>query len=336
MANPVSKGWKYLLSSLDRAIDENADPKVQIQQAIDAAKSQHKAIVEQAAAVLGNKRQLEMKINKLVKDQQSAQEKARTAIVAADEAAAAGDTERANDLNGVAEVLATQLVTVEQQLEETKTLYSQAEAAATQATKQVKESEMRLQEQMSQINELAAQADQAALQESTVKAMDSIGQFSKDDSVPTLDAVREKIERRYANALGAQELTEQNISGRMAEISETGRDALASARLAEIRAELGGSETKAAKELEEAPVTDAADEVVADEVVDADVDDVAAEVSGEVAADSTEESTSEAKEDTKAKSADTASTAAAEGEDKDEDASKSSKPKAADQNSNDS
>ena len=40
MANPFSKGWKYLAASLDRAIDENADPKVQIQQAIDAAKSQ--------------------------------------------------------------------------------------------------------------------------------------------------------------------------------------------------------------------------------------------------------------------------------------------------------
>ena len=31
MANPFSKGWKYLAASLDRAIDENADPKVQIQ-----------------------------------------------------------------------------------------------------------------------------------------------------------------------------------------------------------------------------------------------------------------------------------------------------------------
>ena len=241
MANPFSKGWKYLAASLDRAIDENADPKVQIQQAIDAAKSQHQAILDQAAAVLGNKRQLEMKLNKLVKDQTAAQEKARAAIVAADEAAAAGDTDRAADLNGVAEVLATQLVTVEQQLEDTKALYAQAETAAEQAKKQVKESEARLHDQMSQINELAAQADQAALQETTVKAMDSIGQFSKDDSVPTLDAVREKIERRYANALGAQELTEQNISGRMAEISQSGQDTLAAARLAEIRAELGGA-----------------------------------------------------------------------------------------------
>ena len=250
---------------------------MQIQQAIDAAKSQHQAILDQAAAVLGNKRQLEMKLNKLVKDQTAAQEKARAAIVAADEAAAAGDTDRAADLNGVAEVLATQLVTVEQQLEDTKALYAQAETAAEQAKKQVKESEARLHDQMSQINELAAQADQAALQETTVKAMDSIGQFSKDDSVPTLDAVREKIERRYANALGAQELTEQNISGRMAEISQSGQDTLAAARLAEIRAELGGAQTEEKpKELEASTEDEVVEEdtVAADSTTEVDADDV--------------------------------------------------------------
>ena len=292
MANPFSKGWKYSAASLDRAIDENADPKVQIQQAIDAAKSQHQAILDQAAAVLGNKRQLEMKLNKLVKDQTAAQEKARAAIVAADEAAAAGDTDRAADLNGVAEVLATQLVTVEQQLEDTKALYAQAETAAEQAKKQVKESEARLHDQMSQINELAAQADQAALQETTVKAMDSIGQFSKDDSVPTLDAVREKIERRYANALGAQELTEQNISGRMAEISQSGQDTLAAARLAEIRAELGGAQTEEKpKELEASTEDEVVEEdtVAADSTTEVDADDVETVVEEEGTEDGTVE-----------------------------------------------
>ena len=31
MANPFSKGWKYVMASFDQKIDENADPKVQIQ-----------------------------------------------------------------------------------------------------------------------------------------------------------------------------------------------------------------------------------------------------------------------------------------------------------------
>lgn len=69
MANPFAKGWKYLTASLDQKIDENADPMVQIKQATDAAKDQHQKISEQAAAVIGNKNQLEMKLNRLLADQ---------------------------------------------------------------------------------------------------------------------------------------------------------------------------------------------------------------------------------------------------------------------------
>ena len=46
MANPFSKGWKYVMASFDQKIDENADPKVQIQQAVDGAKEQHRKISE--------------------------------------------------------------------------------------------------------------------------------------------------------------------------------------------------------------------------------------------------------------------------------------------------
>lgn len=250
MANPFSKGWKYVLASLDHKIDENADPKIQIQQAIDAAKTQHRNIAEQAASVIGNKRQLEMKLNNLLKDQAGLQDKARSAVLAADQASSAGEVERAAQLNNTAEVLATQLVSVEQQIEETKALHNQAETAAAQASQQVKESEARLQEQMSQIDQLRAQVDQAAMQESSARAMDSIGAIKQDDSVPTLDAVRAKIEQRYTNALGAQEVIEQQIGGRMAEIQEAGNDMRASARLAEIRAELDKSKEGEPKQLE--------------------------------------------------------------------------------------
>ena len=57
MANPFSKGWKYMMSSFDQKIDENADPKVQIQQAVQAAKEQHQQISEHAAEIIGHKSQ---------------------------------------------------------------------------------------------------------------------------------------------------------------------------------------------------------------------------------------------------------------------------------------
>ena len=49
MANPFVKAWRYLMALFDAKVDEYADPKVQIQQAIDEAKVQHQALIRQAA-----------------------------------------------------------------------------------------------------------------------------------------------------------------------------------------------------------------------------------------------------------------------------------------------
>lgn len=261
MANPFNKGWKYLMQSLDTKIDENADPKVQIQQAAAAAKEQHQAITRQAGEIIGNRNQLEMKLNRLVESQADLQEKTKTALQMADKASAEGDADKASQFNATAETFATQLVSTEQEIEQLKTQYAAADQAAKQAQEQQRQSEARLHEQLSQVRELEAQVDQARMQEQTTQTMDSIGQFNADDSVPTLDGVREKIERRYANALGAQELAENSVSDRMAEISAGATDMQASSRLEEIRAAMNA---EAAGELTAGAATGAEAGVTAD------------------------------------------------------------------------
>ncbi|QGU08604.1 PspA/IM30 family protein [Corynebacterium occultum] len=267
MANPFSKGWKYLTASLDSKIDENADPKVQIQQATEAAKKQHQQITQHAAAIIGNKKQLEMKLDRLLASQKELQEQTRQALNAADQAAAQGDNTKSSQFNNTAEVFATQLVAVEQQIEGAKQQHTQAAAAAEQAEQQQKQSEIRLKEQLSQIDALRAQADQAAMQETATEAMDSMNALKPDTSVPTLDGVREKIERRYADALGAQELTQSTVGDRMAEIQAAGTDMKASARLAEIRAQMGGGNQLTAGEAP-GPSEEASPEVPAEEKPD--------------------------------------------------------------------
>ena len=239
MANPFTKGWKYLMQSFDTKIDENADPKVQIQQAVDAAKKQHQEITQQAANIIGNRNQLQMKLDRLIKSQDDLQTKARTALQAADKATAAGDTEKAQQFNSTAEVIATQLVSVEQELEQTKQSYASADHAAKEAQQKQKQSEARLQEQLAQVSQLESQLNQAKMQEHTARTMDTMNQFNPDD-VPTLDGVRDKIERRYANALGQQELMKDSMTDRIAEIESGTSDVAASSRLAEIRASMGG------------------------------------------------------------------------------------------------
>ena len=239
MANPFTKGWKYLMQSFDSKIDQNADPKVQIQQAVDAAKKQHQEISQHAANIIGNRNQLQMKLERLIKSQEDLQNKARTALSAADKATAAGDSEKAQQFNSTAEVIATQLVSVEQELEQTKQAYTSAEQAASDAQAKQKESEARLKEQMAQVSQLESQLNQAKMQEQSAATMDSMNQFNSDD-VPTLDGVRDKIERRYSNALGQQELMKDSMTDRMAEIESGTSDVAAASRLDEIRASMGG------------------------------------------------------------------------------------------------
>lgn len=83
MANPFVKAWKYLMALFSSKIDEHADPKVQIQQAIEEAQRTHQALTQQAAQVIGNQRQLEMRLNRQLADIEKLQVNVRQALTLA-------------------------------------------------------------------------------------------------------------------------------------------------------------------------------------------------------------------------------------------------------------
>src|SRR5438045_8838234 len=95
MANPFVKGWRYLMALFGAKIDEYADPKVQIQQAIEDAQRQHQALVQQAADVIGKQRQLEMKMSRQMAEVEKLQESERQALVLSDKAREDGDVAEA-------------------------------------------------------------------------------------------------------------------------------------------------------------------------------------------------------------------------------------------------
>src|SRR6478736_1426543 len=161
MANPFSKAWKYLMALFSSKVDEYADPKVEIQQAIEDAQRQHAALSQQAAAVIGNQRQLEMRLNRQMGDVERLQASARQALVLADEARAKGDATKAAQYEQTAQTFATQLVTSEQSMEDTKKLHDQALQAAEQAKKAVEQNALRLQQTLAERTKLLSQLDQA-------------------------------------------------------------------------------------------------------------------------------------------------------------------------------
>lgn len=241
MANPFTKAWKYLMALFDSKIEEHADPKVQIQQAIEEAQRQHQALSQQAASVIGNQRQLEMKLNRQLDEVEKLNANARQAVSLADQANAAGDTEKAIQYTNAAEAFAAQLVTAEQSVEDLKVLHDQSLQAAAQAKKAVEQNAMLLQQKVAERTKLLSQLEQAKMQEqvsASLQQMDST--LSAPGSVPSLDAVRDKIERRYANALGSAELAQNTVQGRMAEVQQASIQMAGHSRLEQIRASMRG------------------------------------------------------------------------------------------------
>ncbi|MEU1605086.1 PspA/IM30 family protein [Micromonospora matsumotoense] len=242
MANPFVKGWHYLMALFGAKIDEHADPKVQIQQAIEDAQRQHQALVQQAAAVIGNQRQLEMKLSRQMTEVERLQGNARQALVLADQSRAKGDETEAGRYEQSAQVLATQLVSAEQATEDLKTLHDQALGAAAQARRAVENNSMILQQKLAERTKLLSQLEQAKMQESVARSLESMSSMTAPTNTPSLDEVRDRIERRYANAMGRAELAGNSVEGRMLEIQKSTLDSAGSSRLEQIRASMAGDQ----------------------------------------------------------------------------------------------
>ncbi|MGJ0182691.1 PspA/IM30 family protein [Corynebacterium glyciniphilum] len=238
MANPFSKAWKYLMALFDSKIEENADPKVQIEQAIREAQNQHRQLSQQAAAVIGNQRQLEMKLNRQLAEIEKLQANTKQALTLSDKARSEGDNQKAVEYENAAEAFAAQLVTAEQSVEDMKQLHDQSLQQADQAKKAVERNSMQLQQKVSERTKLLSQLEQAKMQEKVAESLQSMDRAASADS-PNLDQVREKIERRYSNALGQAELAENSVQGRMAEVEQAGVQMAGHSRLEQLRAEMG-------------------------------------------------------------------------------------------------
>lgn len=227
------------MAAFDSKIEENADPKVQIQQAIEDAQRQHQELSQQAAAVIGNQRQLEMRLNRQLAEIEKLQGNTRQALQLADKARAEGDTAKATEYENAAEAFAAQLVTAEQSVEDLKALHDQSLQQAAQAKKAVERNSMQLQQKVAERAKLLSQLEQAKMQEKVSESLQSMNQISSG-ATPNLDQVRDKIERRYANALGQAELAQNSVQGRMAEVEAAGVQLAGHSRLEQIRAEMNG------------------------------------------------------------------------------------------------
>lgn len=242
MFQAFKRWWSYLTAKVNKSFDERADPAVQLEQAIAEAQDQHRQLREQAANVIANQKQLELRLTRGLEDYERVTANTRQAVVMAEEAAAKGDSDKAAEYTTAAESFANKMIALEQQIEDDKQLALSAAQAAEQAKAAVEQNGAALQKKLSERQQLLSQLDQAKMQEQLNSAMSSLG-AAVDQDIPSIDQVREKIEARYAKAKGMTELAGQDVEARMLEVEAASRNAEARGRLSEIKAQLGmGSE----------------------------------------------------------------------------------------------
>ncbi|MGH9245149.1 MAG: PspA/IM30 family protein [Acidimicrobiales bacterium] len=238
MIKVFRRWWKYLTARLSSGFDERADPKIQLEQAIMEAQEQHRRLKEQAANVIANQKQTEMRLNRAMEEMEKVNGNARQAVLMADEATKKGDEQKAVEYTNAAEAFANRLIALEQEVETLKQLSLQSTQAAGAAKSAVQQNANALQKKLSERQRLMSQLDQVKMQEQLNRAMSSLSETVGED-VPTLEEVREKIESRYARARGMAELSSTSVESHMLEIEQASMNAEAQNRLAQIRAQLG-------------------------------------------------------------------------------------------------
>jgi phage shock protein A len=258
MIKTFKRWWKYMAAKLSGKFDEMADPKVQLEQAIMEAQEQHRRLKEQAANVIANQKQTEMRLNRAMEEMERVNGNARQAVLMADEAAKKGDQTKTVEYTNAAEAFANRLIALEQEVETLKTLHLQSTQASDQAKTAVTQNANALQKKLSERQRLLSQLDQVKMQEQLNKAMASLSETVGED-VPTLEEVREKIESRYAKARGMAELQSTSVESHMLEIEQASMNAEAQNRLAQIRAQLGLAPPESEAPAVEAPAEPAAE-----------------------------------------------------------------------------
>ena len=231
----IRRTWHYAVAFLSGTLDSFADPRVQIEQAIEDAKRQHAALSDQAAAVIGNQRELQLKLTRTLNELERLRASASQALVLAEDARTRGDSEKAAAHERTARLFAMQLATVESSAADLHELLERAAAAARAAKGAVEHNAYVLQRQLAERSKLLTELEAAKMQERVANALQRIGTLAPSSDVPSLQEIRDRIDRRIARASGRYELASDGVEARVLDVEHALADTRGEQLLDEIR-----------------------------------------------------------------------------------------------------
>jgi len=193
MWKAIKRWWKYLGAKIGLKLEESADPKVQLEQAITEAREQHRKLTEQAANVIANQKQTQLKLDRAMDEYEKANASARQALLLTDQETRAGNADKASSFSSAAEAFANKLINLEKQIDDLKKTLLDATQQSEKAKQMVAQNSAALQQKLAEREKLLSQLDQAKMQEQMSTAMTQLSETVGDDG-PTFEQVRDKIE----------------------------------------------------------------------------------------------------------------------------------------------
>jgi phage shock protein A len=240
MWRTIKRYWKYLGMKFRLRHEETADPKVQLEQAIQEARGQHARLTEQAANVIANQKQAQARLDRAIAEHAKAEGQARQALLLADQESRNNHPDEATRFAKGAELVAGRLLVLEREIGESERALMQATIAAETAKEAVAQNGDTLRKRLAEREQLLTDLDQAKMQEQLNAAMRQLT-ASVGEDVPTFDEVRRKIDQRLARASAMSGIAELDagVDPILIKVEQAQLAAEAQDRLSRMRVELG-------------------------------------------------------------------------------------------------
>jgi len=235
MTRLIKRAWRYLEAALERRLEQAADPRVQIEQAIEEAKRQHALLTQAAASVVGNERELDIKLNRALDAIERLKASIAHAIRLEDRVRREGDTQKAAHYASAAEALAGRLAGIEATTADLGELRTKATIASASARRAIEQNAQILRQKITVRSRLLTELEAVRMQERLNVALGSLGELAPASDVPTLDEVQAKLDQRYAKAMGMAEIAGASVDTRLLEVDASVIEQQGLRRLEEIR-----------------------------------------------------------------------------------------------------
>jgi phage shock protein A len=242
MGRAVKRWWRYVAAWLHVRQNDLADPRIQLEQAIQEAQENHHKLTKQAATVIAHQKQAEDKLHKAIAEYERVHRVAGQALMLADQKSKAGDPVEAARLTEAAEASASRVLSLRTEIDALQVAVLQATQHAEDAHARVMENRDRLQEAFEARERLLNDLERAQMYEESNKAREIINATTSDRG-PTLREVENKIQKRLTQAESYGEVLDAQISRRpdalMREVESAVNASEARAMLDQMRADLG-------------------------------------------------------------------------------------------------